>query len=174
MDIILHIFIVAMLVVNINLGYELNATKFNQNNLDIRVNVNLTAHNKTHYDINSEEKLNPLNSMVCDRNNDCIVDYDKHRICADSVCQCYPDYKWDQTSDMCQHSTCFNEKDCQTYDMKRECDRNGFCVCKKGYAEDEYNKVCVTSMISQLWFSIQISVSIFICNHVEIMLILFE
>ena len=138
---------------------QLNSTKLKP---IVLLKLNITSINTTHDNVESEAPANPLNSIICDINKDCIVEEDDHRVCVDSVCQCYPDYKWDHQSYMCQHMTCFNENDCQFYDKHRLCDRNGFCVCRKGYAEDEYNKLCVTSMISQLWFCIQISVSIFI------------
>ena len=41
-------------------------------------------------------------------------------------------------------------------------DSNVFCVCLNGYAEDLFSKLCVVSVISELWFAIQISVSLFI------------
>jgi hypothetical protein len=110
----------------------------------------------------SETNVTPINSIICDTNNDCYEDNDKNRVCVDNICQCFPDFKWDQTSNTCTYSTCFNYNDCQTYDNNRICDRNGFCICKKGYAEDANSKVCDTSMISQLWFCIQVSVSIFV------------
>lgn len=122
----------------------------------------LTSDNITREDITSAEPANPLNSISCQTSDDCIVTDDTNRVCVERLCHCSPDHKWDRTVSQCHSSACFSDQECQTYDKHRECDPNGFCVCRKGFDEDLKSRLCAVSVISELWFCIQISVSIII------------
>jgi hypothetical protein len=101
-------------------------------------------------------------NQFCHNSEYCVNEWDPHSVCVPSLrnveikeCHCFPNYKKDIINKTCQEFNCFEDEECQEWDLKRVC-RSGRCVCVATYEEQfEYMFLCVHTIYeaptSLLW-----------------------
>src|SRR5262249_53360499 len=90
----------------------------------------------------SEDKM--PDNIPCQNTTDCLNLVAK-TVCVDNLCKCWPDYRWDAKTDLCESFSCNpnNDTECKRYDENRECTgdtpHSGTCRCVRYYTPDTNN-----------------------------------
>jgi hypothetical protein len=91
------------------------------------------------YTIDPKTKIcNKTVEKSCKTTNDC----GSNQFCANNLCECQPNYAYNNLTNSCEYKNCKYDNDCNQFDNRQRCNSYGYCECKTYYAKDPITKFC--------------------------------